>query len=336
VSLRCAVLGAGSFGTALASILAKNGHDTTLVCRTEEHAAGINEQHRNPRYVTEYALPESLKASADLAAAIEGADLIVSVAPSHATRDLAKRVAATVTGDPIVLCATKGIERGSGDTMDEVLREELPQRLHARLAFLSGPSFAREMLAEHPTAVVIAAQDDDVATIVQEAFATHFFRTYTTHDVKGVELAGALKNIVAIAAGLADGLGFGANARAALITRGLAEMSRLGAALGGEPLTFMGLAGMGDLVLTCTGDQSRNRTVGKRLATGMTLDEVTESLGGQVAEGVRTTASTHALARKMELDMPIVAAVHAILYEGADPKAMVGHLMGRPLKKERH
>lgn len=330
-----AVLGSGSFGTALASILAKNGHTTRIWCRSEEHAAGINATGRNPRYVSEYDLPAGLSATSDLAAALDGADLVLFVAPSHATRDLARRAAPLLGPECIVLCATKGIEGGSGDTMDEVLREELPAALHSRLAFLSGPSFAREMLQEHPTAVVIAAEDDDVATVVQEAFATRFFRTYTTHDVKGVELAGAIKNIMAIAAGLADGLGFGANARAALITRGLAEMSRFGAARGGEPLTFMGLAGMGDLVLTCTGDLSRNRTVGKRLATGMTLDEVTESLGGQVAEGVRTTASTHALAKTMGLDMPIVAAVHAILYEDADPRAMVGQLMGRPLKRER-
>ena len=202
------------------------------------------------------------------------------------------------------------------------------------MVFLSGPSFAFEVLEQQPTAVVAAGWDHDNAERVQQAFATAFFRVYSSEDVVGVELGGAVKNIIAIAAGLCDGLGFGHNARAAIITRGLAEISRLGMARGASPITFMGLAGMGDLVLTCTGDLSRNRTVGKRLATGMSLDEVTQSLGGQVAEGVLTTASTRELSRKLDLDMPIVEAVYAILYEGADPLSMVGRLMGRPLKRE--
>jgi glycerol-3-phosphate dehydrogenase (NAD(P)+) len=191
------------------------------------------------------------------------------------------------------------------------------------------------MLEKRPTAVVVAAKEEATAARAQEAFATSFFRVYTTHDVVGVELAGAVKNVVAIAAGCCDGLEFGHNARAAVITRGLAEMSRLGVAMGADQLTFMGLAGMGDLVLTCTGDLSRNRTVGKRLAAGMTLEEITASLGGQIAEGVRTTVSTRALARQIGLDMPIVEAVYTVLYEGADPRDAVGRLMGRPLKRER-
>lgn len=333
-ALRCAVLGSGSFGTALGSVLARNGHAVTMWCRDPAQARGFVEERRNLKYVTEFELPD-MHGTTDLAEALDAVDLVVFVSPSHATRELARRAAPLLPERCMILCSTKGIERGTGETMADVLRHELPPRFHGHLAFLSGPSFAREMLVEHPTAVVIACEDDDVARAIQEAFATSFFRTYTTRDVVGVELGGAIKNIIAIAAGLADGLGFGANARAALITRGLAEMSRLGVDQGGEPLTFMGLAGMGDLVLTCTGDQSRNRTVGKRLATGMSLDEVTASLGGQVAEGVITTASTHALAQERGLDMPIVHAVHAILYEGAEPRAMVGRLMGRPLKRER-
>jgi glycerol-3-phosphate dehydrogenase (NAD(P)+) len=232
-----------------------------------------------------------------------------------------------------VACASKGIEAG-GATMNEVLESELGN-IEDRVGYLSGPSFAFEIVQRRPTAVVAASRSSEVAARIQEAFSTAFFRVYTTHNVIGVELGGAVKNIIAIASGISDGLDFGHNARAGLITRGLAEMTRLGVALGAEPLTFMGLAGMGDLVLTCCGDLSRNRTVGKRLATGMTLDEVTASLGGQVAEGVKTTASTHKLAQKLGLDMPIVNVVYSILYEGADPRECVVQLMGRPLKRER-
>lgn len=331
-ALRCGVLGAGSFGTALGSVLLANGHDVTLWCHSAGHAEEINEAGRNTRFQTRFALP-GIQATGELAAAVAGMDLVLFVCPSHATRDVARRVAPHLDPDALLVCATKGIEQG-GETMAEVLVEELGEDARHRLAFLSGPSFAFEVLERQPTAVVAASWDHDVAEAVQAAFATPFFRVYTSEDVMGVELGGAVKNIIAIAAGAADGLGLGHNARAAIITRGLAEISRLGMALGASPITFMGLAGMGDLVLTCTGDLSRNRTVGKGLGSGMTLDEVTETLGGQVAEGVRTTASTWALAKKIELDMPIVNAVYAILYQGKTAEAMVGALMGRPLKRE--
>jgi glycerol-3-phosphate dehydrogenase (NAD(P)+) len=255
------------------------------------------------------------------------------VSPSHATRSIARSIAPVLSPDAIVACASKGIESG-GATMNEVLEAELDDVSH-RVGYISGPSFAFEIVQRRPTAVVVASRSDSVAATIQEAFSTSFFRVYTTHDVVGVELGGAVKNIMAIAAGIADGLDFGHNARAGLITRGLAEMSRLGVALGAEPLTFMGLAGMGDLVLTCTGDLSRNRTVGKQIASGMTLDEITAALGGQVAEGVRTTESTYKLAKKLGLEMPIVGVVYKILYEGADPRECVVELMGRPLKRER-
>ena len=331
--LTCGVLGAGSFGTALSSILLANGHDVLLWCFEEGHAAEVNEAGRNTRYQTGHALP-GIRATDSLVEAVTGKDLVLFVSPSHVTRALAREAGPHIAPGTLIVCASKGIE-GGGATMDGVLHDELDEAHHGSLAFLSGPSFAFEMLEKRPTAVVVAAKDDGVATRVQEAFATSFFRTYTTHDVVGVELGGAVKNVMAIAAGCCDGLEFGHNARAAVITRGLAEMSRLGVALGAEPLTFMGLAGMGDLVLTCTGDLSRNRTVGKKLAAGMTLDEITASLGGQIAEGVKTTVSTRALARRIGLDMPIVEAVYSVLYEDADPRQAVGQLMGRPLKRER-
>jgi len=332
-ALKAAVLGAGSFGTALTSVLLEAGHDVTLWCFEEGHAAEVQAAGRNTRYQTDYDLP-GVQATDSIGAAVSGCDLVLFVSPSHVMRTIARQAVPYLQPGCLLVSAAKGIEAG-GETMDEVLREELPAEFHSRLAYLSGPSFAFEVLARRPTAVVVAAHSDEVAEAVQEAFATQAFRTYRTHDVEGVEIGGAVKNVMAIAAGLSDGLEFGHNTRAAVITRGLAEMSRLGAARGADPLTFMGLAGMGDLVLTCTGDLSRNRTVGKRLASGMSLDEVTASLGGQVAEGVRTTVSTRELAAEMGLDMPIVEAVYSILYGGVDPREAVVQLMGRPLKRER-
>jgi len=331
--LKVGVLGAGSFGTALSSVLLAAGHDVTLWCFEPGHAAEIAEAGRNTRYMSGFDLP-GLCATDRLEDAVSGAQLVLFVSPSHVTRALARDVAPLLSEDCLVVCASKGIE-ASGETMDEVLREELPPALHGNLAFISGPSFAREVLEGHPTAVVVASREIDVAERVQSAFSGPSFRVYTTSDVVGVELGGAVKNIIAIAAGCADGLGYGHNVRAAIITRGLAEMSRLGVARGAEPLTFMGLAGMGDLVLTCTGDLSRNRTVGKGLGTGMTLAEVTASLGGQVAEGVKTAASTYRLAQQVGLDMPIVTAIHEILYDDRPPTELAAALMGRPLKQER-
>ncbi len=331
--LSVGVLGAGSFGTALASVLLESGHDVTLWCFEDGHAAEVNAAGRNTRYQTGHPLP-GIKATGDLSEACAGKDLVLFVSPSHVTRFVARQAAPHLADDVLIVCAAKGIEAG-GETMDEVLREELPERLHGQLAYISGPSFAFEMLGHKPTAVVVASRDEAIAERVQRAFHCAYFRTYRTTDVVGIEIGGAVKNIIAIATGLCDGLEMGHNARAALITRGLAEMSRFGVTRGADPITFMGLAGMGDLVLTCTGDLSRNRTVGKRLATGMSLDEVTASLGGQVAEGVLTTASTRELALRMGVDMPIVEAVWRILYDGKDPAGTVAVLMGRPLKAER-
>ncbi|MBJ95155.1 MAG: glycerol-3-phosphate dehydrogenase [Rickettsiales bacterium] len=329
---KVAVLGAGSFGTALSAVLLRGGNEVSLWCYEPGHADEVNAQGRNSRYMTEFELP-GLRATARLDEAVDGASMVLFVSPSHVTRALARDVRDFLSPGTLLVCASKGIEAG-GETMDEVLRAELPAHCHEELAFISGPSFAREVLEGQPTAVVVASRRLEVAERVQKAFSGPSFRVYTTGDVVGVELGGAVKNIIAIAAGCGDGLGFGHNVRAAVITRGLAEMSRLGAAKGADPLTFMGLAGMGDLVLTCTGDLSRNRRVGLGLGKGMTLAEVTESLGGQVAEGVKTTASTYKLAQRIGLDMPLVTAMHELLYDGRPARELALSLMERPLKHE--
>lgn len=330
---RAAVIGAGSWGTALANILAKKGIDTVLWSFEPEVAEGIEREHRNPRYLEGIDLAPSLRATSDMAHALDGADLVVSVSPSHVVRPVMAQAARHMRPGALVVSASKGIENESLKTMDEVLADVLPASLGAACTFLSGPSFALEVGMEHPTAVTVASTDEDAARRAQEAFQTPYFRVYTSSDVRGVELGGSLKNVIAIAAGVVDGLGFGNNTRAALITRGLAEMTRLGVAAGADPRTFAGLAGMGDLILTCTGALSRNRSVGVELGRGRSLDDI---LGGMVmvAEGVRTSKSAHDLARKMGIEMPIVHAMHAILFEGLPARDAVVALMGREPKAE--
>jgi glycerol-3-phosphate dehydrogenase (NAD(P)+) len=330
---RAAVIGAGSWGTALANLLAKKGIDTTLWSFETDVAQGIEREHRNPRYLEGVELAPSLKATDDMARALDGADLVVSVSPSHVVRAVMTQAATHMRPGALVVSASKGIENESLQTMDEVLADVLPSTLHTACTYLSGPSFALEVGLEHPTAVTIASTDAEAARRAQDAFQTPYFRVYTSSDVRGVELGGSIKNVIAIAAGVVDGLGFGNNTRAALITRGLAEMTRLGVAAGADPRTFAGLAGMGDLILTCTGALSRNRSVGVELGRGRTLDDI---LGGMVmvAEGVRTARSAHDLARKMGIEMPIVDAMNAILFEGLDARDALVALMTREPKAE--
>ncbi|HEX8246288.1 MAG TPA: NAD(P)H-dependent glycerol-3-phosphate dehydrogenase [Longimicrobium sp.] len=333
MSARAAVIGAGSWGTALANLLAKKGTDTVLWSFEQDVADAVNAEHRNFRYLEGVELAPSLRATGEMEEALRGADLVVSVSPSHVVRRVMGDAARHVEPGALVVSASKGIENESLMTMDEVLADVLPKELDAGCAFLSGPSFALEVGLEHPTAVTIAATREETARRAQEAFQTRYFRVYTSTDVRGVELGGSLKNVIAIAAGVVDGLGFGNNSRAALITRGLAEITRLGVAAGADPRTFAGLAGMGDLILTCTGALSRNRSVGVELGRGRSLDDI---LGGMVmvAEGVRTAKSAHDLARKMGIEMPIVDAMHAILFEGLDPREAVTTLMLREPKAE--
>ncbi|HET8654672.1 MAG TPA: NAD(P)H-dependent glycerol-3-phosphate dehydrogenase [Longimicrobiaceae bacterium] len=332
--MRVAVIGAGSWGTALANLLAKKDLETVVWSYEPEVAAAIDREHRNPLYLSEVELDERLRSTTDLAAAVTGADVVVSVSPSHVVRDTLTRARPHLRSDALLVGASKGIETDTLQTMDEVIGEVLPPGIAGRAVFLSGPSFALEVAREFPTAVTLASRDPGAARTAQELFQTEYFRGYTSADVRGVELGGALKNVIAIAAGVVDGLGFGYNTRAALITRGLAEMTRLGAALGADPLTLSGLAGMGDLILTCTGPLSRNRTVGVELGRGRAVDEVLAGMT-MVAEGVRTARAAYLLSRRTRVEMPIVAEVHALLYEDRDPREAVENLMLRSPKAER-
>jgi glycerol-3-phosphate dehydrogenase (NAD(P)+) len=327
------VVGAGSWGTALAKVLADKGHAVTLWGRSPAHAAELAQRRENTRYLPGAKLPASLSTTGDLAEAVAGKRFVVSVVPSHTVREVMGRAAASMAPDAIVVSASKGIENETLATMDEVLKEVLPGRLGTHLAYLSGPSFAKEVGLGLPTAVVMASRDRATATEAANLFHAERFRVYTSDDVPGVELGGALKNVMAIAAGIADGLGLGHNTRAALITRGLAEISRLAVRRGANPLTLAGLAGMGDLVLTCTGDQSRNRTVGLALGRGRKLKEILDEMH-EVAEGVRTTKSAHDLAARLHVEMPITSTIYRVLYEDLPaPEALVD-LLGRTPKHE--
>ncbi|MFN2384061.1 MAG: NAD(P)H-dependent glycerol-3-phosphate dehydrogenase [Gemmatimonadota bacterium] len=328
-----AVIGAGSWGTTLANLLAGNGHAVRLWARSGELAAEMTRLRRNPRYLSGAPLAEAVVPTADLEAAVAGVGLVVSVVPSHAVRDVMGRAAPALGEDALVVSASKGIENDSLKRMTEVLAEVLPPGAASRCAVLSGPSFADEVSRGVPTAVTVAAAAPPVAETVRAAFANDRFRVYTSTDVVGVELGGALKNVIAIATGIADGLDYGHNARAALITRGLAEISRLGLALGGDRVTLMGLAGLGDLILTCTGELSRNRAVGVRLGRGESLPEIQADMR-MVAEGIRTTRSARDLAARIDVEMPITEQVHEMLYHAKSPQHVVDELMTRDAKPE--
>jgi glycerol-3-phosphate dehydrogenase (NAD(P)+) len=331
--MNVAVLGAGAWGTALAQLLADKGDDVLLWSRRRELCDAVNTAGENSRYLPGIPLSKRITCTTDLGGAVKGAKMVVFVVPSHATREVAREAAPFVHDDVPVVSATKGIETESLMFMDEVLAQELPAHARRRFAFLSGPSFARELANRMPTAVVIAAHDAEVGSRVMHQFHTPYLRTYASDDVVGVECGGALKNVIAIAAGAVDGMGFGHNSRAALITRGLAEVARLAMARGGSALTLSGLAGMGDLVLTCTGELSRNRTVGHEMGRGRSLEDVLASLG-HVAEGVKTAKSAFELARKLGVPMPITSEVYAVLYAGKPVAQAVKDLMSRELGYE--
>jgi len=328
--MRIAVLGAGSWGTTLANLLAKKGEDVCLWAYEPDVVEAVNRSHLNPVFLPDSPLAPSLRAVNDAAEAVTGAELIVSVAPSHALRSVLRRVRDAVPMGTIIASATKGLETDTLALMSDVIAAELPQ---ARLAVLSGPSFAREVYEDRPTAVVASSVDPVVAEAVQEAFATPRFRVYTNADVVGVELGGALKNVIAIATGVLDGLELGNNARAALLTRGLAEITRLGVAHGADPLTFAGLAGMGDLVLTATGDLSRNRQLGMALARGETYESY-RARHRTVAEGANAAMAARALGKQLGVELPISAEVAAVLFEGQSPAEAIRNLMERTLKAE--
>lgn len=332
--MKCAVIGAGSWGTALAIQLARNGHDTWMWDRNPARAADMESARQNRRYLPGIEFPPALHVSNDVDAVLAGAEMVVAVVPSQTMREVMGGLAHKLGHVKAIACASKGIETGTLQTMDEVLHEVLPPELHSRICAISGPSFAKEVAEGKPTAVVVAGRDEAVLNLVSETFHGGFFRVYHTDDVPGVEIGAALKNVIAIACGVSDGAGLGTNARAALITRGLAEISRLAVARGGQPLTLAGLAGLGDLVLTCTGDLSRNRRVGLGLGQGKTLPVILEELG-QVAEGVVTAKSAWNLARKAGVEMPISEQVYLMLYEDKPVLEALRDLSGRTRKSEK-
>jgi glycerol-3-phosphate dehydrogenase (NAD(P)+) len=312
--------------------MAEQGADVLAWAYEPEVVEAINRRHENEVFLPGVRLPARYRATRDIAEAAGGHDLVLCVVPSHVLRGVMREAAPHLDAAPLV-CATKGIENESLMTMDEVLAEVLPAERHGQLAFLSGPSFAKEVAEKQPTAVSIASRDAALAERVQGMMAAPYFRTYSTTDVVGVELGGALKNVMAIASGACDGLGLGYNSVSALITRGLAEMNRLAVKRGAHPLTLSGLAGMGDLVLTCMGGLSRNRQVGQKLGRGMSLEAITKDMK-QVAEGVRTAKSAHRLAEREGVEMPVTGVVHAMLYEDVPAREAVAALMSRSLKRE--
>ena len=327
------VIGAGAWGTALAMLLADKGHDVTLWMYEKDLAEETRQTRENRVYLPGLRLPASINVTSSLETAVKDKPVILSVVPSHTVRAVTKQLVPFLRKDAIIVSASKGIEIETLMPLSEIFRDVLPKEFHDRLSFLSGPSFAKEVAVKMPTAVALAAYDQAIGRQVQEIFSNSYFRVYTNPDVIGVELAGSLKNVVAIAAGVLEGMGYGYNTMAALLTRGLAEMARLGIAMGGNQQTFSRLAGMGYLVLTCTGGLSRNRTLGARLGKGEKLNDIMSG-AKTVAEGVKTAKAARNLAIKYDVSMPVVEEVYQLLYEGKDPKTAVKDLMARELKGE--
>ncbi|HSS21177.1 MAG TPA: NAD(P)H-dependent glycerol-3-phosphate dehydrogenase [Pyrinomonadaceae bacterium] len=329
---RIAVIGAGSWGTALAIVAARAGHDVSLWSRNTAVVDAINHEHINTVYLKDATVPKQVVATSDLPATVSGAEFVILAAPSHATRQLLEVLNPVLNHESVVVSATKGIEIETGKRISEVVADVAPL---SRPGFvcLSGPSFAKEVVQGHPTAVVAASDDSDAARAVQAALSFDNLRIYTNDDLVGTELGGSIKNVIAIAAGMVDGLGFGSNSVAALVTRGLAEMIRLALREGARRETLMGLAGLGDLVLTCTGGLSRNRFVGQELGKGRKLEDVAAGMN-EVAEGVKTTLAVQHLATQLGVEMPITREVYAVLYEGKLASDATSQLMMRALREE--
>jgi glycerol-3-phosphate dehydrogenase (NAD(P)+) len=331
--MKATVLGAGSFGTAMASVLSANFERVTMWARDASLVEQINVGRQNTAYLPQLTLSEKIQATSDLKQSLTDSAVVVVAIPSQGTRSVMQAAAPYLhRGVPIVTVA-KGIENDTLLTMTEVLESCLPEALRDQVAVLSGPSFAKEMVQKMPTVVTIASRSESTAQKAQRLCQSEHFRSYTSTDVVGVQVGGALKNVIAIAAGMADGLGLGHNARAAIITRGLAEISRIAVRMGGQALTLSGLAGMGDLVLTCTGELSRNRRVGFELGRGRALEQVLADMN-QVVEGIKTAKSARDLSVKFDVELPICAQVHAIAFEGKSPRAAVLDLMVRAPKAE--
>lgn len=332
-----AIIGAGAWGTALSIVAGRNGnHRVRLWAHEKEVRASIEERHVNELFLPEQTIPAVVQATNDLGEALQGAEIVISVMPSNHCRRLFEKMQPFLRPEMLFVSATKGLEDGSLARMTEVIAQVLSDKrnLPVRIGAMSGPSFAKEVARGDPTAVTIASQDPELAHSVQQALSDPRFRLYTNQDMVGVELGGSLKNVIAIAAGVCDGLGLGHNSVAALITRGLAEMTRLVVACGGKRETMSGLAGLGDLVLTCTGGLSRNRTVGVELGRGRQLPDIIAGMHGMVAEGVLTTNAAVGLAKSRGIEMPITEKMHAILHDGKSPREAIHELMTRGTKSE--
>ncbi|QOR65280.1 NAD(P)H-dependent glycerol-3-phosphate dehydrogenase [Cytobacillus suaedae] len=322
------VVGAGSWGTALSMVLADNGHEVRLWGHKKDQINEVNLKHTNEKYLPGIKLPTSIKGHYLLEEALIGIDTIVLAVPTKAIREVLKNICLVINTPLTVVHVSKGIEPDTFMRVSEIIEDEMPERLLKNVVVLSGPSHAEEVSLRHPTTVTVSSKDIKSAEFVQDLFINQHFRVYTNPDIVGVEIGGALKNIIALAAGITDGLGYGDNAKAALITRGLAEIARLGTAMGANPLTFSGLTGIGDLIVTCTSVHSRNWRAGNMLGKGQNLDQVLENMG-MVVEGVRTTKAAYQLANKMNVKMPITFALYDVLFNNKNAKDAVDSLMAR-------
>lgn len=329
-----AVIGAGSYGTCLAMLFGNAGHRVSLWARSAETAAEIERTRVNKAYLPNWPLPPTVSVTSDLEAAIRGRRFVVAVTPSHGAREVLGSAATWLDPDAIVINASKGLEDGTLATIDQIYREVFPARIAQRATYLSGPTFANEIAAGMPAAIVLAGYDAETTRLAQETLSSIRLRIYSSDDVRGVLIGGALKNVIAIAAGVSDGLALGSNARAALITRGLAEITRIGVAMGAQPATFAGLSGMGDLVLTCSGESSRNRRVGLALGQGKKMEDILAEMK-MVAEGVKTTKVAHELAAKLGVPAPITDIMYEVVHRGAPARDTMIKLMQRALRSER-
>ena len=331
---RITIIGAGSFGTALSIVLARAGNKVRLWARESEVASGINNRHRNPAYISDVTLPDTVSCYTDLEKCLNNPGMVIFATPSHVMREVATKIKPFLNGSEIVVSVAKGIENNTFQTMSQVLIEVLDGKIiDDHIGVISGPSHAEEVSEFKPTTVVASSYSKRTTRIIQDTFLTPMFRVYLNYDIIGVEIGGAVKNIMAIAAGIVDGAQLGDNATAALVTRGLHEMKRLGMKLGGSQDTFSGLSGMGDLIVTCTSEHSRNRFVGYNIGQGKKLEEIISQMN-MVAEGVKTTRSVLEWSNELQVEMPITRAVYQVLFEGEDPKDMLYDLMTRHPKEE--
>ena len=331
---KVAVLGAGSWGTALAKVLVENGHDVRIWGNVPAQIDEINEKHTNEHYLKELVLPIELKAYIDLKEAVDGVDAVVFVVPTKAMRIVAEQLIEAMNTKPVIVHASKGLELGTHKRLSQVLAEEIPAEKRGDIVVLSGPSHAEEVAVGDLTTITSACENEESAKYIQQLFNNQYFRIYTNSDVIGVEIGAALKNIIAIGAGALHGLNYGDDAKAALMTRGLAEITRFGVAMGADPLTFMGLSGVGDLIVTCTSVHSRNWRCGNQLGQGKSLDDILEHMG-MIVEGVSTTKAVHELAEELQVSMPITETIYEVLYHNVDAKDAVAQLMQRDMKSEK-